>query len=68
MAGGSRKNHDCDMERTSLEAQSNPMLEGVYFVFIAFDNLSNLPFVVQFQTVKEFVSKAVRKITNRNAK
>ena len=64
MAGGSRKNHDCDMQRANLEAESYPVLEGLYIIFIAFDNFSYLPFVVQFKTFKNLVRQAVKKFSS----
>ena len=59
MAGGNRRDHDCNSLRMDLEAESNPVLEVISFLLSGFLNFASLPFVIQFQTVKNSV-KATR--------
>ena len=63
MAGGSRKNHDCHMQRLDLEAESYPVLKVIYLIFYSFLNFATLPLVIQFQSVKKLVMQATRKCT-----
>ena len=64
MAGGSRENHDCDMQRLNLEAESYPELEIIYIMLIACGNFSALTFVVNFQTVKGYIKRAAGKFSS----
>ena len=59
MAGGNRRDHDCNSLRMDLEAESNPVLEVIMFLLTGLLNLASLPFVIQYQTVKNSV-KATR--------
>ena len=52
MAGGYRRDHDCNSLRMDLEAESNPVIEVIAFISHGFLNYASLPFVIQFQTVK----------------
>ena len=58
MAGGNRKGHDCLEHRQDLEAESFPAAEAIYYIFTAFLNLASLPFVIQFESIKQRVKKA----------
>ena len=64
-AGGSRKNHDCRMLRVDLEAEVSPALEITFFVFVALQNFSSLPFVVEFHALKKFVIQATNKFSTK---
>ena len=65
MAGGSRKDHDCDKLRMNLEAEANPALETIALMLIAFLNLATLSFVVQFKAIRNSVSQAVNIFTTK---
>ena len=67
MAGGYRKDHDCHRLKLILEAETNPVVEVIFLMLFAFANLVSLPFVVQFQTVKNLVKQlqATQKFNNR---
>lgn len=65
MAGGSRKDQDCQELRMSLEAESHPVVEVIYMMLIAFLNFASLPFVIQFHTMKHTVKRSVRQVTRR---
>ena len=62
MTGGNRKDHDCREFRLDLEAEANPVLEVIYFTSVAFLNFASLPFVVQFQAIKNFIRQAAMKL------
>lgn len=66
MAGGNRKDHDCQNLRQHLEADVKPVVEVIYLVLIAFLNFASLPFVIQFQTVKHSVRRVTRKFSSHN--
>ena len=55
MAGGSRRDHDCNSLRMDLEAESSPVIEVITFSSTGFLNFASLPFVIQYQTVKNSV-------------
>ena len=55
MAGGYRKDHDCNSLRMDLEAESNPVIEVITFLSSGFLNFASLLFVIQYQTVKNSV-------------
>ena len=59
MAGGYRRDHDCNSLRMDLEAESNPVIEVIMFLLTGLPNFATLPFVIQYQTVKNSV-KATR--------
>ena len=63
MAGGDRKHLDCHSLRQDLEAQAIPTLEVIMFLLVGFLPFANLPFVIQFQTVKRNVRHALRKLS-----
>ena len=62
MTGGNRKDHDCREFRLDLEAKTNLVLEVIYFISVAFLNFASLPFVVQFQAIKNFIRQAAMKL------
>ena len=55
MAGGNRRDHDCESLRMNFEAESNHAIEVIYFISSAFLNFASVPFVIQFQTVKKSI-------------
>ena len=61
MAGGNRKGHNCFEQRQDLEAESYPAVEVIYLLLVAFLNFASLPFVIQFESIKQRVKK-VREI------
>ena len=65
MAGGIRKDHDCQKLRLDLEANSYPVIEIMYLIMIAFVNFSSLPLVIQFQTIKQTLRKAMQRNNTR---
>ena len=60
MAGGNRRDHDCQEIKSQLEAETNSMVEVTNMMFNAFLNFASLPFVIQFKTIKNVVSKLRR--------
>ena len=60
MAGGNRENHDCHKLRVNLEAETNPVVDVINAILLAFLNFVSLSFVIQFQTVKNVARKAAR--------
>lgn len=56
MVGGYRRDHDCNSLRMDLEAESNAVIEVITFISGGFLNYASLPFVIQFQTVKNSVT------------
>ena len=62
MAGGIRKDHDCQELRLKVEAESYPLIEVFYLILLSFLNLSTLPFVIQFQTVKQRLQQAAQRL------
>ena len=68
MAGGTRKDHDCQKSKQDLESDSNPIPEMIYFILIGFLNFASLPFVVQFQTVKHQVRRVTQKFSTKSFK
>ena len=60
MAGGYRRDHDCNSLRMDLEAESNPIVEMILVLLTGLLNFASLPFVIQYQTVKNSV-KATRR-------
>ena len=65
MAGGNRKGRDCRELREDLEAQTNPILEIINLTLLAFQNFASLPFVIQFQTLKNSISQARQKLFSK---
>ena len=65
MAGGTRRDQDCQSLRMNLEAESNYVIEVIYFLSSAFLNFASIPFVIQFQTVKKLIISS-RKNYNAN--
>ena len=66
MAGGDRRDHDCQDLRRDLEADIQPVVEVTYLVLVAFLNFSSLPFVIQFQTVKHSVRQITQRLSSHN--
>ena len=62
MAGGIRKDHDCQELRLKVEAESYPLIEVFYLISLSFLNFSSLPFVIQFQTVKQRLQQAAQRL------
>ena len=66
MAGGNRKGHDCHELREDLEAQTvGPVLNIISLTLLAFQNFASLPFVIQFQTLKNSISQARQKLFSK---
>lgn len=65
MATGSG-NPDCELYKKQLEDLSYPVLDVIYLILTAFLNFSNLPFVVQFKTVKHSVRRVTKKLSNKS--
>ena len=65
MAGGNQKYDDCHELRLDLEAEMNPVLEVITFIFIALLNYASLPFVIQFETIKKSVRRATSRLNSR---
>ena len=55
MAGGYRRDHDCNTLRMDFQADSIPVGEVIGFLLIGFASFSFLPVVIQFQTIKNLV-------------
>ena len=56
-------NPDCAVFKTQMEAHTYPGFDIVYFILIGFLNFSNVPFVVQFKTVKHTVRRATMRMS-----
>ena len=65
MAAGIHNYDDCHELRTDLEAEINPVLEVLNYIFIALLNFASLPFVVQFETMKKSVQRATSKLNSK---
>ena len=55
MAGGNRRDHDCNSLRMDLEDESNPVIEVITILLTGFLNFASLPFVIQYQEVKNSI-------------
>jgi len=55
LAGGVRDGLGCDVYRREFEALSYPGLLITYLILFAFLNISNLPLVIQYKTVKRVI-------------
>ena len=62
MAGGIRKDHDCQELRLKVEAESNPFVNAFYTILFSLLNFSTLPFVIQFQTIKQKLQQAAQRL------
>ena len=67
MSGGIRKELDCESYKRDVEARTNPVLLTVYFTLFSFLSYSNLPFLIQFKTVKLFVVNTARKLSYKRS-
>ena len=65
MSGGIRKELDCEPYRRSFEARTHPELSFVYFTLFSFLSFSNLPFLLQYKSVKLFVVRTAKKLSLR---
>ena len=63
MAGGGRKDHNCNKLRLEFEAETNFVIEILFLIMIAFINFASLPFVIQFETAKYTVRQATRRLS-----
>ena len=61
LSGGIRRGLDCGSYRREIEAQTDNGLLIAYFTLFSFLSYSNLPFLIQFQTVKLFVVNTARR-------
>ena len=68
MAGGNRRDHDCNGLRMDLEAETNPVVDVFSIISRAILNFASLSFVIQFQTIKKVVGKAVKKLNTKTTK
>ena len=59
-------NPNCERFRRQFEEDSYPSLEAIYIVLAGFLNFSNLPFIVQFKTVKHSVRRATRRLSSKS--
>ena len=67
MSGGIRKELDCEPYKRDVEAHTNPVLLTVYFALFSLLSYSNLPFLIQFQTFKLFVTKAAKRLSYKRS-
>lgn len=67
MSGGIRGKLDCEPHRRDLEARAYPALSITFFMLFSILSYSNLPFLIQFKTVKLFVIKTARKLSYRRS-
>ena len=68
MAGGNRRDHGCNGLRMDLEAETNPVVDVFSIISNAILNFASLSFVIQFQTIKRVVGKAVKKFHAKTIK
>ena len=66
MAGGNRRDHDCHSLRLDVESETNPVVDVFSIISRAILNFASLSFVIQFQTIKNVVGKAVKKFNTKN--
>lgn len=59
-------NPNCERFRRQFEEDSYPSLEAIYVILSGFLNFSNLPFIVQFKTVKQSVRRATRRLSTKS--
>jgi len=57
MSGGMRKGLDCEGYRKRFLDRGIPGMQLTFLILYAFLTFSNLPFIIQFQSVKFFVSR-----------
>ena len=57
MSGGIRKGLDCEGYKKKFLDRGIPGLQLTYIILYTFLTYSNLPFIIQFQSVKVFVRK-----------
>ena len=62
MAGGIRKDHDCQELRLKVEAESYPVIDAFNHILFSLLNFSTLPFVIQFQTIKQKLQQAAQRL------
>ena len=67
LSGGIRKELDCEPYRRDFEAKSNPELISAFFTLFSLLSYSNLPFLIQFKTVKHFLLETVRKMGSKKS-
>ena len=67
MSGGILIGRNCEPYRRALEANTMPGLFLIYFTLFQFLSYSNLPFLIQFKTVKVFVARTARKLSTRKS-
>ena len=65
MSGGIRRELDCEPYRRSFEARTYPGLSFVYFTLFSVLSYSNLPFLLQYKTVKLFVVRTAKRLSFR---
>ena len=63
LSGGIRRGLDCEPYRREIEAQTDNGLLLAYFALFSFLSYSNLPFLIQFQTVKLFIVNTIRRLS-----
>ena len=63
MSGGIRKDLDCEPYKRDVESRTYPALLIAYFTLFSFLSYSNLPFLIQFKTIKIFVVNTARKLS-----
>jgi len=66
MSGGRRKDLDCEEDRRKFIDRGVPSLQITYLILYSFLTFSNLPFIIQFQSVKVYVSRKVSMTSNRS--
>ena len=65
MSTGSN-NPSCETFREQFEDDSYPAFDTVHIMLVGLLNFSNLPFVVQFRTVKHTVRRATRRLSSKS--
>ena len=60
-------NSDCEQFRRAFEKDSFPSLEALYIILSGFLTFSNLPFIIQFRTVKQSVRRATKRLSVKNS-
>ena len=56
-------NPDCEKFRRQFQEDSFPSLEAIYVILSGFLNFANLPFIVQFRTVKQSVRRVTKRVS-----
>ena len=67
LAGGVRNGLDCEQYRKEFEDISIHGLSVTYLILIAFLNISNLPLIIEYKSVKKIIVSTLSRSTGRES-